>query len=269
MTSTQPASVATARATAQVRWPKATGPPSAAVSVSSADWVEPMLGTPRPNRHTRSMTAGDQNMPKDNTEEVALPPDSGGTQAEDVGKSPDIIDELDLDNFRVDESMLVAAARDQVSVPVDKPKGFFFRVHPTEALIVSLLKDPDGRFLLVSAVVANDPLMAGYVAPYKLVLVIDRSGNLYLWPLRQVRMGETSYAAWESSAAIAEAAKRIWLRMQWNKSLSAYDRYDAPFQPPEPQWPTRSIGDIVKVAFAGRVVASLEHPVVQQLLGRV
>ena len=183
--------------------------------------------------------------------------------------SQDIIDEFNLDNFRVDESLLVAAARDQVSVPVDKPKGLFFRVHPVEAMTVSLLKDTDGRFLLVNATVANDPLMATHVAPFKLVLAIDRSGNQYLLPLRQVRMGETSYPAWESSIAIAEAAKRVWLRMQWNKGLSAYDRYDAPFQPPEPQWPTRSIGDMVKVAFAGRVVTSLEHPVVQQMLGRI
>ena len=208
-------------------------------------------------------------MPKQFEEVASEVPMPDQVPADTVSASPDIIGELNLDNFRVDESQLIAAARDQVSVPVDKPKGFFFRVHPTEALTVSLLKDSDGRFLLVSAAVANDPLLENHVAPYKLTLVIDRSGNLYLWPLRQVRMGETSYAAWESSGAIAEAAKRVWLRMQWNKSLSAYDRYDAPFQPPEPQWPARPIGEIIKVAFSGRTVTSLEHAVVQQLLGRI
>ena len=182
----------------------------------------------------------------------------------------DIIDEFDLESFRVDESMLGHTAREQVVVPVDKPsKDMFFRVHNFEAVVASLLKDSDGKFLLITAAVANDPLLAGHVAPYKLNLTIDRSGNLRLWPVRQVRLGEPSNGAWESAAVIGEAAKHMWVRMQWSPTLKAYDRYDAPFQPPEPEWPDRKIDGIVKVAFAGRVVTSLDHPTVAKLLGRI
>lgn len=208
-------------------------------------------------------------MPKHTEEEAAMPLDAAGSPPEDAGKSPDIIDEFNLDDYRVDESLLVAATRQQVTVPVGKPKGIFFRVKKDENMIVPLYKDSDGRYLLVIAAVANDELMMTHVFPHKVEIWIDRSGNLGLWPLRQPRLGETSFPAWESAAVIIEAAKHTWLRFQWNKAVNGYDRYDAPHQPPEPTWPVTAIGDLIKVAFVGRTITSLDHPVVQQLLGRV
>lgn len=207
-------------------------------------------------------------MPKHTEEETAMPLDTDGPPPEAAGKSSDINDEFDLESCRIDESTLAAATREQVSVPVDKPKKHtFVRVHPVESFFASLYKEPNGTLFLVTANVAKDPRVAEHVEPNQLVPFIDRDGYLRVWPLRQVRNGEKSNGAWDSAPLAAAAAKRRWVRVQYSFALGAYDVYEAPVQPPEPTWPDRPIGELVKLAFVGRVINSLEHPVMQKLLG--
>ena len=58
-----------------------------------------------------------------------------------------------------------------------------------------------------------------------------------------------------------------WVRVSANMSLGAYEIFTATGEIPEPEWPELSFEEILKIAFKGRYVDSLNHPVVQRLLG--
>jgi hypothetical protein len=36
---------------------------------------------------------------------------------------------------------------------------------------------------------------------------------------------------------------------------------------PEPEWPETSFEELMQIAFRGRIINSLDHPVIRQLLG--
>jgi hypothetical protein len=51
--------------------------------------------------------------------------------------------------------------------------------------------------------------------------------------------------------------------------VGAYDVFEAQGELPEPEWPEYDIGVLVEVAFRGKIINSLDHPVVQSLLGQI
>jgi hypothetical protein len=58
-----------------------------------------------------------------------------------------------------------------------------------------------------------------------------------------------------------------WIRIKPNMALGAYDRFEATVAIPDPEWPNLAFNEILRIAFRDRVIASLEHIVVKQLLG--
>ena len=50
-------------------------------------------------------------------------------------------------------------------------------------------------------------------------------------------------------------------------NLGAYEVFKASGDIPEPNWPDNSLEDIIKIAFKEKFIQSMEHPVVQRLLG--
>jgi hypothetical protein len=76
--------------------------------------------------------------------------------------------------------------------------------------------------------------------------------------------------AWHTSArAAAERAEKDWVRMVANMGAGAYDVYIAPLGIPDPDWPEQTLRDLLKIAFGnGRLIDTLDHPVIQRLLGR-
>jgi hypothetical protein len=48
-----------------------------------------------------------------------------------------------------------------------------------------------------------------------------------------------------------------------------YDVYEAEGALPEPEWPANNIDKLVNVAFRGKIITSLDHPVIQTLLGKI
>jgi hypothetical protein len=77
---------------------------------------------------------------------------------------------------------------------------------------------------------------------------------------------------WHRSAAVAASiATKRWVRVTANRSLGAYEVFEAATQPPEPEWLDMSLADMIRLAFTGRgrVINDPEHPVVKQLFGRL
>jgi hypothetical protein len=98
---------------------------------------------------------------------------------------------------------------------------------------------------------------------------INRQGVLFLWPIRlpgaDGRLDEWSRTALEA----ADRASRGWVRVAANMSLGAYDVYEAAGQLGEPEWPTEPFKELLRVGFKGRLIDTLDHPVLRRLRGEV
>jgi len=101
-------------------------------------------------------------------------------------------------------------------------------------------------------------------------LAISRQGVSFLWP---VRLPDSSgrINRWHLSAAnAAQRAMTQWVRLVSNMALGAYDIFVAETQTPEPEWPDLSFDELLRIAFAnGRLIHSLDHPVIKRLRGLV
>ena len=57
--------------------------------------------------------------------------------------------------------------------------------------------------------------------------------------------------------------------MAADMSLGAYRIWEARGDLPEPEWPEQSLRDLLSIAFKGRYIDSLDHPVLKHLRGEV
>lgn len=74
---------------------------------------------------------------------------------------------------------------------------------------------------------------------------------------------------WRSAREAADRAQRTWLRIRANTNLGAYDMYEAAagVELGEPEWPTLTYWELIKIAFKDHLIENLDHPVVRRLRG--
>jgi hypothetical protein len=58
-----------------------------------------------------------------------------------------------------------------------------------------------------------------------------------------------------------------WVRVKANTSLGAYEIFEAASTLLDPVWPELTFNELVRIAFRGKLVDSLEHPVIKRLRG--
>jgi hypothetical protein len=182
-------------------------------------------------------------------------------------------DEALLATLRLDSAQTEAAVKVPITLQCRKPpKHEFIRVHSILELTVSAIElkdDADGGFYLVATAMAA--ALSDEAKPYVLRPYVNRGGVLRLWPIR-LPDPDGRVMEWHRSAAVAASlAMRRWIRVTANRSLGAYEVFEAAAQPPDPEWPEMSLADMMRLAFTerGRVIQDQEHPVVKQLLGRL
>ena len=104
--------------------------------------------------------------------------------------------------------------------------------------------------------------------PYRLVLVVDRLGTAFIWPL--AIPDEERPMDWHKSALEADLrAQKAWIRLAANQALGAYDIFEAAGELSEPIWPTESWNKLVEVAFKQKIIDTPEHVIIQKLQGRM
>ena len=156
-------------------------------------------------------------------------------------------------------------------VPVSRPKKpQFFRTHPADnmtfaAMFLELKESRESYVVLPN--VAQE--ISELVRPVMLHAAIDRQNNVFLIPVPLPGEAGTRNPWHESLAQAVELAKLKWLRITANMHIGGYDINEAQAELPEPDWPAHGIDALVEVAFRGKIITSLDHPVVQSLLGRV
>ena len=154
------------------------------------------------------------------------------------------------------------------TVPVRKPnKTEFVRVHPEmhfDTMLLELKEDRES-YLVLPHLLAD---VSGIAVPVSLRLAVNRAAVLFLWPLRLPGEDGRSNIWHESAREAADLAVRRWISMRANMSLGAYDIYQGAETLSEPQWPDKSMEDLLEVAFRGHVISEAEHPVIKRLQGR-
>ena len=157
------------------------------------------------------------------------------------------------------------------NVPICRPKKMqFFRTHISDEMTyaVMLLENKEAReYYAVVTEVAQE--ISGLVRPVMLHASIDRQSNVFLIPVPLPGEDGTRNPWHESLAQAVEHAKLKWIRITANLQAGGYDVYEAEGELPEPEWPAHDIDALIQAAFRGKIISSLDHPVVQSLLGKI
>jgi hypothetical protein len=187
-------------------------------------------------------------------------------------------DPFDLDALR--ENPLEGFDLEAVTttVPVRRPgRSEFFRVHPEAEFTVDahVIEHVDGlerTTYWLSPQVRPDlnVELAEELRPVRLHTCISKRSVVFLWPARLPTAGSNSGRAWHQSALeVAEQAKTLWVKMVGNKDLGAYEYVKARGDLGEPQWPEKSFRELLDIAFRERIITTMDHPVVRDLLGTI
>jgi hypothetical protein len=182
-----------------------------------------------------------------------------------------VTDPFDLSNLRLSQNFSETAGVKKLlkTVPVRKPNPQdFVRVHSEPAyrenFPVVQLKDDREEFLVPAGLL---PELVGEFVSVTLFTAINRQGVLFLWPVRLPDPQGRQMEWWRSMREAAELAMTQWIRTKPNMSLGAYEIFVAESTMSEPEWPTVSYADLIKLAFRDRLIDSLSHPVVKRLRG--
>ena len=189
-----------------------------------------------------------------------------------VTESKTAWDPFNPESLRISQDFDAAAGVKQVlaTVPVKKPnRQDFIRIHPSEdyqlTTVVIELKDERESYLVTPDL--RDELV-GEVIPVTLFLAINRQGVVFFWPCK-LPDPSGRVNAWHGSALeAAHLARDGWVRVTADLSLGAYRIFQATGELPDPEWPTESLRELLKIAFkGGKLIDSVDHPVLKRLRG--
>jgi hypothetical protein len=157
------------------------------------------------------------------------------------------------------------------SIPVRKPlKQDFVRVCPDPAFrletMVLEVKEDNETYLVVQDLWSE---LQNELVPKVLFLAINRQNVLFLWPVR-LPTPDGRHDSWNTSALeAAKLAEEDWVRVASNMHLQAYEVSQSVGLIAEPVWPSIDLEKILEIAFKGRRIEDLDHPILRRLRGEV
>ncbi|MEA3188517.1 MAG: hypothetical protein QOD99_2347 [Chthoniobacter sp.] len=180
-----------------------------------------------------------------------------------------------LETLRLDPKMSEGptVSKALVTIPVRKPsKEWFVRTHPDAAnyaidTMVLELKE-DGEIYLIHPSLRDALFDESTVHNKRLWLAVTRQGDYFVWPTRLPGF-DGKLDSWNQSALEAmQLATSKWVRLSANRRLGGYDIAVAAIDQ-KVEWTTTPFNELLKIAFKGRVIDSLDHPVLKKLRGEV
>jgi hypothetical protein len=197
-----------------------------------------------------------------------LPP-AEPINGEPAGPPTDIFNNLAALRLQPEAGALVGAVEVLAHVPIRKPSPTeWVRVHPGAdmTLASSFYVDKENRETYFVPPEMREVLITG-VKVMLLVTAITSRGALFLWPLALGDdTGRTN--AWHDTAKdAAMQAKSVWTKIAADMSAGHYRVFKAEGNLPEPTWPDKAFAELLRIAFRGRIVDSVDHPVVRQCRG--
>ena len=180
---------------------------------------------------------------------------------------------LDLSAFRLPANYGATLGVKKVltTVQVGKPgRARFFRVRDGEdwELPVFVYENKEERetYLIYPPVAQT---LGSLARPAKLHVATDRQGNPFLVPVFLPGEDGKRNPWHESLAQAVEAAKEKWVRISANMSAGYYDVLVAEAKLDEPNWIDATMNELIGVAFGGKIIRDVEHPVIRSLRGAV
>jgi hypothetical protein len=179
----------------------------------------------------------------------------------------------DLDKLRLSfgSASFAGAVEILSKVPVRKPqKQEFVRVHPDDAMMLAsaIYEDKETRdFYFVAPNMM--PIMLGVASPAILVTALSRQNVTFIWPVKVANDNGNQNDWFDTAQQGCELAKKKWVRLAADMSLGGYRIYEAQGQLSEPEWPAKTLQELLEVAFRGKVIDSEDHPVIRRLRGLV
>lgn len=180
------------------------------------------------------------------------------------------VDPFNPETLRVGAQADIDVEKVLTAVPVKKPKRTeFFRVHPEYATDMLILEHDTGMSrdtYLVHPSVQH--VLSEELRKVRLFLCINKNGTPFLWPAKLPRAdNELGRRAAETGLQTAEEAKKVWVKMVWDRDLSGYQMYRAKGDLGEPQWPDKTFRDLIEIAFRERLIDREDHSVIRDLEG--
>ena len=189
-----------------------------------------------------------------------------GTEAPSSAPDP-----FDLGNLRLSQSFTETAGVKKLltTVPVRKPNPQdWVRVHPgseyRENFPLIELKDEREEYVVAASLVHE---LVGEFVSKTLYTTVNRQGVVSLWPVRLPDPDGREMEWHRSAREAAELAMNRWVRCKANRSLGAYDIFQAEACIAEPAWPDLTFQQIIRIAFRDRLITSMDHPVIKRLRG--
>ncbi len=190
-----------------------------------------------------------------------------------IGRNEGMDPFSDLSKLRVSQDFAAAAGTEKIitKIPVGKPhKQWWSRVRPESDFrietVILEIKEKNEIYLVAPELWS---LLADETTRAAIFTGINRQGVLFLWPVK-LPGADGRHNPWHlSSLAAATTAQDCWIRMTANQPAGAYDIVKSVAKLDDPKWPNVCFNELLRTAFAGRYIDSLEHPVLKELRGEV
>jgi hypothetical protein len=183
-------------------------------------------------------------------------------------------DPFDPENLRINAAAGIEVETVLTTILVQKPKRTdFIRVHPDPAYTVDMYileRDTgmDRQTYMVLPEVQH--LVLEELRLARVIAYINRRGTPFLWPLRlPVEGNDRNRRVAETALLCAEQAKTLWVRVMWNPDISGYSMQRAKGDIGEPQWPDKSMRDLLEIGFRHYLIDRPDHPVIRELEGEL
>tara|TARA_R110002072_G_scaffold179059_1_gene334987 strand:- start:4632 stop:5273 length:642 start_codon:yes stop_codon:yes gene_type:complete len=181
----------------------------------------------------------------------------------------------DLDSLRLSQDFVADnGVKPMLStIAVRKPnRQEFIRVRPGNEwrIETACFTDAATKEIFIVTPQLCDELRSD-VKPTCLRTCISRNSPApFVWPIGLPR-SDGHWNRWHESAAVAaELAEKQWLKVTSNLNAGNYSTHVAPAAIPEPDWPVDlSLKDLIGLAFKGRIISSINHPVLRRLRGEI
>jgi hypothetical protein len=196
------------------------------------------------------------------------------SDAELNGEAKPKFDPFDPANLRANAAANIDVETVLTAVPVKKPKRTdFVRVHPDPAYTVDMYTverevGMDRETYMVLPEVQH--LVLDELRLTRVITAINRRGTVFLWPIRlPVEGTDRNRRSAETALQAVEQAKSLWVRVQWDSDISGYTMQRARGDIGEPQWPDKSMRDLLEIAFRSYLIDKPDHPVIRELAGEI
>ena len=191
-------------------------------------------------------------------------------QAHDDGP----IDPYDIESLRAGGAFEDFGAEEvMLSLDVRRPgPKEYFRVHPDpnyrlDAPLIMHETGLDRSFYWVAPNMRA--ALSEYLTPYRIYTCSSKRQSTFLWAAKLPVAGNAGRKWAESANRCAVAAMSAWGKLKASHEGGGYVWMQAKTKHPDPVWTDKTIGELIKLAFADYMIDTPDHLVIKMLEGDI